>query len=311
MSLRVTQQAVGRTNLASIRQASDNLSIAQEQLATARRINRLSDAPLDAARAHRLRASTTRLDQYTRNLDQAQHEIEFTASTLQQVSDIFIEAGDICVRGADGSTDSAERETLAFAVEQLLGALQFNANAQYNGHYIFAGSANDTEPFVMEPADGPVASVTYQGNTQTVALGVGTRTQVETCEPGTDIFGQSGGDACAFDVLVELRDLLRNTEGLTDNDLSEALSNHVEQVRTAHNRVIDATSRFGWRSSQLEFTRTVVDNAMLANTEEVSTLEDADYTEAAIMLQRHEVALQTALAVAARMTNNSLLEYLK
>ena len=81
--------------------------MAQQQLATSRRINRPSDAPLDAARAHRVRAHSAKLTQYSRGLDQAQHEIEFAAGTLQQASDLFVEARDICVRAANATTDPA------------------------------------------------------------------------------------------------------------------------------------------------------------------------------------------------------------
>lgn len=308
MSLRVTQQAVGRAALAAIRQASDDLGVVQEQLATSRRINRLSDAPLDVARAHRLRADTTKIEQYTRNLEQAQHEIDFTASVLQGVSDIFVEAGDICIRAADASTDASEREALGFAVQQFIDTLVRSANADYNGHYIFAGNATSTTPFVAEP-DG--SQVAYQGNSQSIELDIGPRARVETSEPGTRVFGGSGGDACTFDALIELRDLLYNTDGLDSGDLSAALSDHVGEIRAAHDRVTDAAARFGWRSSQVELTRTVLDNVALANTQEISALEDTDYAEAATLLYRHEVALETALAVAARMMRNNLLDYLK
>ena len=61
----------------------------------------------------------------------------------------------------------------------------------------------------------------------------------------------------------------------------------------------------------LEFTRTVIDNTTLADTQVLSELEDADFAEAAAMLYRHEAALETALIISARMMQNSLLDYLE
>ena len=311
MPFRVTQQSVARATMAGLRRANQNLSVAQERLATQRRINRLSDAPLDAARAHRLRAHASKLGQHQRNLDEAQHQIEFAASALQQASDLFVEARDVCIRAANAATDAAERQSFVDAAEQLIESLVRRANADYNGRYVFAGSADDAEPFAAQRAGGYVVAVDYQGNGEAVELEAGPRARVATGEPGTLVFGGEGQDGTAFDALIELRDLLRNTEGLSESELTLALSDHLEKLDVAHGRIIDSTARFGWRASQLEFTRTVLDNASLADAASISELEDADFAEAAALLYQQEAALQTALMVSARIMQNTLLEYLE
>lgn len=307
MIQRVTQQSVARSVFRSVRQASEDLGLAQEQLATSRRINRLSDAPLDAARAHRLRANRTKLEQNLSNLEYAQTNIEFTASVLQQAGDLFVEARDICIRAADGATGAEERQSLALAADQLLETLVHQANSEYDGHYVLAGTADDAPPFTVERTGGYITDVTYQGSHATLALDVGPRTQIELGETGTHVFG--GTDA--FDTLIELRDLLRNTGGLTEADQTAALSNHIDVLRGAHDDIVDATSAIGWRSSQLEFTRTVLEDATLADTRLISELEDADYAEAAAELYRAEAAMQTALVISARMMQNTLIDYLE
>jgi len=303
---RITQQSVTRSALNSMRRATTALSATQEQLATGRRINRLSDAPLDAARAHRVRAHRSKLEQHVRNLDQAQGEIDFTASVLQDVSDLFIEARDICLRAANATTVSEGRESLAGAVDQLLETLVLRANAHFNGRYVFAGTANDAPPYTATRSGREITAVTYEGNGDHVELDVGPTTRVTTAEPGTLALGGTE----AIDVLVELRDLLRNRDGLSESELAQALSAHLDPIGQAHDNVIDATARMGWRSRQVEFTRTVLDNASLADTRVISRLEDTDFAEAAALLFRQEATVQTALMISARMVQNTLLDYL-
>lgn len=304
---RVTQYSVARSVSQALRRATENLNLAHEQIATGRRINRPSDAPLDAARAHRLRANRTRLEQHLRNLNYAQSNIEFTASILQGVGDLFVEAKDICIRAADGATLDEERQALASAADQLLETLVRQANTDYDGRYVLAGIADDAPPFAVERAGGSITAVTYEGSPTTLALDVAPRTEIELGEVGTNVFGGT----TAFDALIELRDLLRNTDGLTEGEQCAALSDHIGALREAHETVVDATSALGWRSSQLEFTRTVLEDTTLADTALISELEDADYAEAAAQLYRNETAMQTALAISARMMQNTLIDYLR
>ena len=112
-------------------------------------------------------------------------------------------------------------------------------------------------------------------------------------------------------MLVELRDLLRNGDGLSESELSLALSAHLDPIGQAHDDVIDAAARAGSRSRQIEFTHTVLDVASLADTQVISQLEDTDFAEATALLFRQEAAMQTALIISARMVQNSLLDYLE
>jgi len=311
MNFRISSTSLARAALSSLNSAQDRIGRAQEQVATGRRINRPSDAPLDAAQASRLHTYTNQLRQYQRNLDEAQARLEFASSSIQEVSDIFIEARQIALRAADSATDPSERRTLATAVNQLLEGLIQRANTSWGGRYIFAGTADDTTPFEGRIGQsGYIDSVLYHGNDGRVELQVGPRMRVQVNEPGTEIFAATATRPSLFDVLIELRDLLTNADGLSESDQCRALSAHVGALKEAHERVVDAASRLGWRARQVEYTRTTVENLGLTATERLSGLEDTDYAYAALEITAQRVALEAALAVSARLMKNSLLEYL-
>jgi len=312
MNVRVTQASLVRAALASVRRAHANVGATQEQLVTGRRINRLSDAPLDAATAQRLHTARRQLDGYGSNLEHARSEIEFAAASAQECGELFTEARDMCLRAANATADPAERAVLAEGADQLLGRLLTRANATFNGRFVFAGSATDTRPFESQVgADGRIEAVAYRGNDQRVELQVAPRTRVAINEPGSAVFTRTPTQPSTFDALIRLRDLLRNKDGLTQGELDQALSEHVEQLARVQDRATDAAARLGWRASQLEFTRTAVENAGTANAERLSNLEDADFATAAANLFSQQAALEAALTVTGRMFNNTLLEYLK
>jgi len=311
MNFRVPATALARAALASLTRAQNEIGLAREQVATGRRLNRPSDSPLDAAHASRLRTYKAQLGQYLRNLDEAEGRLEFASSSIQEISDIFIEARQIALRGADSATDQSERLTLATAVNQLLEGLIQRANTSWAGRYIFAGTADDAPPFEGRIGEsGHIDSVLYHGNEGRVELEVGPQMRVRVNEPGTAVFTATATQPSLFDVLIELRDLLSNTEGLSESDQCRALSDHVGALKEAHGRVVNAASRLGWRARQVEYTRATVENLELTTAERLSALEDADYASAALKINAQQVALEAALAVSARLMKNNLLEYL-
>lgn len=305
---RVTQQGISRAALSSIRQSTAKLSTTQEQLATGRRLNRLSDDPLAAARAHRIRAHRTRFEQHQRSIEQAHSETDFAGSALQEAADLLIEARDIAMRAAGSAVDPLERETLAYGVERLLETLVLRANISLNGRHPFAGNASEAAPYRAETAAGQITAVIYEGGESRTELEIGPRSRVPVGAPGTEVFA---GEVDAFEALIELRGLLRNEGGLSEGELSAAISGHIGVIDTAYGQVVDAAARFGWTSNQLEFTRTVLENATLADTATLSEIEDADMAVAAANLVQQETVLQTALAVSARLMQNTLMDYLK
>ena len=312
MNLRVTNQSLVRSSLASIRQATQNILVSQEQLATGRKVNRPSDAPLDAAHAQRLHARTAKLAQYRRSLEHAQAEVEFASATLIEINDTFIQAREIAVRAASSTSLARDRATMADEVDDLLEGLISRANATFNGHYVFAGAANDTAPFALESGGmGQSECVAYRGDDAHIELAVGPGLLIATNEPGSAVFvGQRPSETSAFEALIELRDLLRDPDALGEGEIVSRISDHISAISQAHERVTDGAIRLGWRSAQLEASRVSLENAELADQELLSELEDADFAAAAARLYGQELALEAALLVSRRMLGHTLLEYL-
>lgn len=312
MSFRVTLSSSSRSVLANLRTASDRVATAQEQLSSGLRINRPSDAPLDAAQAERLQANKAQLDQYASNATQAQSQVDFAASTVQGFSDLLIQAREACTQGANASMSAADRLTLADSVDKLLQSAVDGANTQFNGRYLFAGTATATQPFQTQlGSSGSIESVTYQGNDGRIQVDVGPRARVQTNEPGSTILGASGTAGSVFDALIQLRDTLRNDAGKSDSQVSAELSSQLTGLGAAQDRVLGATASLGSRSNQIQATSAALSNAQLANTQLLSHLQDADMAGAATAFYGQETALQAAMIAATKMFGTSLFNYIQ
>ena len=309
---RISFQSVVRSAMAQVRQATTNALASQEQLATARRINRPSDAPLDAAHVQRLRAYQTRLGQYERNLNHADSEIEFAAATLMETTDLLVQAREIAVEGANAHLDAGGRRALANQVDEILDGLLTRANATFNGRYIFAGTATDTEPFEIAPGAAGADEAVYHGDPNYIELPVSPRITVRTNEPGSAVFlGPRPSDTSAFDALIRLRDALRGAGGQEPARIQREVSDCIGGITEAHDRVTEAAGRLGCRAALLVSSRVSLENADLTTSELLSSLEDTNFAETAVQLYGQEAALEAAMAIAKRMLGHSLLEYLE
>lgn len=73
----------------------------QGQLATGKKIQVPSDDPVVAARALKLRTDVAEIEQYQRNVKDAQSWLETTEDTLAKIGDILQKARELAVQGGE------------------------------------------------------------------------------------------------------------------------------------------------------------------------------------------------------------------
>ena len=100
----------------------------QSQLATGKKIQVPSDDPVVAARALKLRTDVAEIQQYQRNLKDAQSWLEITESALSDLGDIFQRAKEIA-NGSDGIESPEDLAATAEEAKQLRTQLINLANS--------------------------------------------------------------------------------------------------------------------------------------------------------------------------------------
>ena len=114
----------------------------------------------------------------------------------------------------------------------------------------------------------------------------------------------------AFQILIALRDDLRNTRGLSDADRSQSLSARLGELDRVRNNVVQVMGEQSAGLQNLDALERRVQDVQLETTKLTSELESADLSAVVISLQSQQNLLQLTLASTARLMNQSLLDFL-
>jgi len=137
----------------------ENLSSAQEQLTTGKRVNRASDDPAAAARAERALAAEKRAVAGQRAVDASKNAMTLTESALGDAGELLQQARETLLSAGNATYTDAERKGLADKLGEIRKQLMAVANrADGAGTYLFGGQGSGQPPF-LDAAGG----VTYVG----------------------------------------------------------------------------------------------------------------------------------------------------
>ena len=115
----------------------------QSQLATGKKIQVPSDDPVVAARALKLRTDVAEIEQYKRNLKDAQSWMDMTEDALAKIGDVLQNVRVLTVDGANGTKTPEDTQKISVEVKQLREQLIQIGNSTYAGRYIFSGFQTD------------------------------------------------------------------------------------------------------------------------------------------------------------------------
>jgi flagellar hook-associated protein 3 FlgL len=201
------------------------------------------------------------------------------------------------VEGANGTLSDQDREALANEVTGISNQMLGIANLSYNGHFLFAGTADSETPYVADP-NSP-GGVTYQGNDLTNQIEVESGHTVAMNLPGSQLFSVPG--ASAFEALSDLATALQNGAGI---------DTATEAVGTAFNQLTTSRVFYGSTIDQLASDTDFLQNEKLQLQQTQNDNVGVDMNVAATNLVNAENARNSALAAAAQSSSLSLLDYL-
>ncbi len=141
-------------NALQLRQSE--LSEAQTQLTTGKRVNRASDDPIAAARAERALAGESRVIASERTIEAAKSVVMQTEGALGEAGELMQQAREIMVAAGNATYGAAERKNLAEQLSQIRDQLLKIANRSDGaGTYLFGGQGASQQPFLNSaPAIG-------------------------------------------------------------------------------------------------------------------------------------------------------------
>jgi flagellar hook-associated protein 3 FlgL len=285
----------------NIQQSEQALQTAFQQVSTGLRVNQPSDDPSASAAYIQLQAQAANVDQYTTNANSALSQAQLSDQVVSQVVSYLTQAVTLGTEGANSTSSASDRQSIATNVLGILSNVVGLANQTFQGVSLFGGTANGTAAYTLDTTTSP-ATYTYNGNTSVNQIKVGDSLSVQANIPGSTLFDNPGSS-----VLGALSDLAKDLQSGT----SAQIGADTAAVTKALNYVTTQHAVYGNTINQLTSQETYLSQETVTLTSSAKSLVGIDTATAAENLTQAETANSSVLAAAAKVIQNTLLNYLQ
>jgi flagellar hook-associated protein 3 FlgL len=294
--MRITQSMMSNRMLSNLSNSYSDLNKYSEQLSSGKKITKPSDDPVVATKGMSYRTEVRDVEQYKRNLSEAQTWIDNSDSALGNATSALQRIRELAVQASNGTYEEGQRGNIAQEVDQLKEQLASIANTQINEKYIFNGSATDTPPVVIND-DG---SATVDFNTNSVSLTLSKGVEVKMNADGEAAFGEK-----LFNDLENFSAALRSDS--SDEDLDQYIGALDENI----DNLVNERADLGARMNRMDLVASRLDDQELSATKLMSDNEDADMEEVIMNLTSQEAVHRAAMSAGARIIQPTLMDFLR
>jgi len=293
--------------LADMSRIQQQLTDANLEVSSGRKLNVASDSPADVQPVLQLRAEQARNKQIQSNLTQAQTEATSADSALSKAITLLDNAVSLGSQGASDTQTAATRQTIAQQVESVLEEMVSYSQTQVQGRYIFSGDQSQNPTYQVDlMASNGIDQLSQAPATQRVEDPAGG--SFAASKTAAEIFDDTNPDGTpaadnVFAALNSLRTALLNNDqpGIASavtalQSASDHLNNMEEFYGTVENRIQDATTFANSYDSKL--------------TQQLSDKQDADVTSAAMALTQAGTAMQASMTMQGKTPHSTLFDFL-
>lgn len=287
--------------LNALKASADAERTALRQMTTGRRVNRASDDPAAAALEVSISSQSGACDQFLRSISSVYSELQTADSSLNSAVTVLQRAITLGVEGANGTMSQDDRATVAQEVSGISQQMLSIANLSFNGHYVFAGTANSQPPYVV---DGTVpAGVAYQGNDEANSVEINTGQFVAVNQPGSQLFSAAGANV--FQALNDLETALEDPNSTTD-EIGAATT----ELRSAYDQLTSARTFYGSTIDQLVNTQDFLNSEKIQLSEQQNSTIGIDIAVAATNLTGAEESRNATVQAASTLSSLTLMDYI-
>ncbi len=301
---RITNQMSAQMTLSGIETALDRLDTTQQELSTGKSINEPSDNPSGTALTLSLNTQLSDLNSYSSQVTDGTGWSQASTSALSDITNSVQRIQELTVEAANGTQTTADMQASAQEVNQLIDEIKQDANTQYNGQYVFSGSATSTAPYQSGSND------TYAGDTGQVTRTIGPNTTLavnanlqSVLGNGQTVSGQPAGDGLLLNSLRNIADDMQSGN-------SSAVNADMSALTTNLNSLTGLSANVGAVQDRLQMASSRIETMQTSDTQVLSNTQDADMASTEISYSTQQAALTAALQAGASIVQQSLMNFL-
>ena len=262
----------------------------------------LSDQPDEVSSLLQARAQLSAAQQVSTNLGSYTTEVQTADSSISSAIQLFDQVQTLAAEGANGTQTASSRAQLATQLQSIEQQMVGLANTQVNGRYIFAGDADQTQPYTFDATQNDPVSA-YQGSSSSRVAMAANGTTFPVALTAQQIFDSSDPSTNVFTAI---------------NGLVAALNNNDQAgVETAANGLSNAAS---YMNQQLAFYGNAENNLSAASNSaqtqitglqtQISNLQDTNMTATITDMTQAQIQEQAALGSEAQIPRQTLFDFL-
>jgi flagellar hook-associated protein 3 FlgL len=304
MSNRITPEMIQSATLSSIDQSLEAVQRSSEELSSGKKILQASDNPVGTSNIINLDYEIEGLSSYANGIGNGLGWLQTATGAMGNIGEILQRVRELLVEGSNGTTSEENLRSFGVEVTHLTEAVKQDANTQYGGQYLFAGTATSTKPY------NPGLEDEYQGNEEQVLRAIGPGSTVNVAMNLSGVLGSGPGAADG-----KLLDVLRTIAG----DLTEATPEarkrlggvDLKNLETNIEGLDNLQAAAGAATDQLKTAEARIEAVQATLTQALSNVQDANIAEVSIAYSSEQAAYSAALRVGATIIQESLLNFLQ
>lgn len=114
-----------------------------------------------------------------------------------------------------------------------------------------------------------------------------------------------------FNLLINIRDLMRNTHNVSDTTTQDLINKAVISLENVKNNLVEKEALIGARINFLDKLKGNLENIKFNDKQESVALQEADIAEIATQLARRQTLYEMSLSVAGKLMSMSLLDFIR
>ena len=293
--MRVTEKMIFESTIAQTGKSRENLSQAQNEVASGTRVQHPGDDPVAAALSVGHAVDKARFTAVGLSAQRAADELNAADTALDGITTVANRVQVIATQFGNDSYGAVDRATAAVEVDGLFKEAVSLLNTTYGGRYIFGGYKDNAVPF------DPTGAYLGDSNIRTVEVAPGLY-QAASLDANAIVKGAGGG----VDLLQTMTDL---SKALQTND-GPAIRAGLDKLNTSINQLASGRTQAGMAQDAFQTAVTTAQTAASDETVKIGKLLDADILDASTRLASAQYALNATLTAAAKTLSMSLADKL-
>jgi flagellar hook-associated protein 3 FlgL len=292
--MRVTPQMVSQQFIKNTQKNNSEISKIQQQIASGRKFDKISENPIDALKGLSNRSSLMQIEQYQKNVQDGIEWLTSTDDALDNATNVLHRVRELMIQASNDTMGEDVRKNVAnemMALKEQLGTI---ANTKFQGRYLFSAADPTKPPYESGELKNIAPNNTLQWN---IAQGQSMEVNVGT----GNVFVASDGQN-----LFKLIDQIAK-----DLNLGQNPNSHLSKLDAQMDNMLTQRTTVGAKHNVLELAANKLDKANFLTQKIWSEREGTDVAKAYMDLSAQESTLKASLNAGSKIMQISLADFLR